>query len=231
MRWNVPEQSGPSSPRCEYPAAASCARPWPASTHWRPGPHNLPSGGASVGSDFLPWNVPGDKKKKSRMCFIEWLQHGSVGPLMNRTTEVIKLKAVANKPLPPVGALSPVSAAIPSFSLSLCTAPCAQMSNCGVSPVPHGHFSRFIYLQVGKLIFSLSLPHISAQLPCAPWGHAALPGCWLEVHPGIFHSCAHPNPGKFPKNRSNKIAAEYKRYRVRSGWVVLNEVRSMAENP
>lgn len=63
MRWNIPEQSGPSSPRCEYPAAASCTRPWPVSIHWRLGPHNLPSGGASVGSNFLPWNVPGDTKK------------------------------------------------------------------------------------------------------------------------------------------------------------------------
>lgn len=86
-----------------------------------------------------------ETQKKSRMCFIEWLQHGSVGPLMNRTTKVIKLKAVANKPLPPVGARSPVFAAIPSFSLSLCTAPCAQMSNCAVSPVPTWTFLK-VYL-------------------------------------------------------------------------------------
>lgn len=48
---------------------------------------------------------------------------------------------------------------------------------------------------------------------------------------GFFALVLTPILENFLKNRSNKIAAEYKRYRVRSGCVDLNEVRSMAENP
>lgn len=62
MRWNIPEQSWPSFPRCECPAAASCTWSWPLSIRWCLEPHDLPFDGASAASDFLPSNAPRDIK-------------------------------------------------------------------------------------------------------------------------------------------------------------------------
>lgn len=105
IRWNIPEQSWPSSPRCEYPAAASYTWSWPLSIHWYLEPHDFPSDGTSVASEFLPLNVPGDIKTSRHQGLIQQV-----------ATEKRRSTTDNNKPLQIVGALVQFFGAVPSFS-------------------------------------------------------------------------------------------------------------------
>lgn len=62
-KYGLPEQSQPSSSKCEHTAAASCICSWRVCTQCNQEPHDLPSGDAGFGSVPLPSNAPGEKVK------------------------------------------------------------------------------------------------------------------------------------------------------------------------
>ncbi len=65
IKYGLPQQSQPSSPKCECSAAASCVCPWRACTQWYQEPDNLTSGGAGVGWELLPLNAPAETENGS----------------------------------------------------------------------------------------------------------------------------------------------------------------------
>lgn len=159
MRWAIPERPWPSSPRYECPAAASCTWSWPLSIRWYLEPHDLPSDGTSVDSDFLPSDAPGHNKPwrigskggSSKAAFTHWWKRPEVFHLNWSTTNLFSLlKLLFNFS----------QHFLPSLNLF------AQLFvlRCGILQFLLSHVHVYStqlsdLLHVGKMIWCVPLPH------------------------------------------------------------------------